>query len=785
MQAKKLSAKRLIIKGVVQGVGFRPFIYRIAKKNNLNGWVCNTSKGVIVEIVGEKKSLESFLEELKNSAPPAAKIDSVELEDIKPKNYRNFEIRKSIEEKKEFQPISPDIATCNDCLKELFDPQDRRYRYPFINCTNCGPRFTIIEDIPYDRPKTTMRSFKMCKECQKEYEDPGNRRFHAQPNACPKCGPEVELVQSLKFHASSAGRRRGDKVQSLGKGNEAIAETKKLFKEGKIIALKGLGGFHLACDAENDQAVRELRERKLRRDKPFAVMVPDLNTVKKYCYLSDKEAEILLSPQRPIVLLKEKPQSNISRFVAPYQKYQGVMLPYTPLHRLLFSSQSPVTSHQSPVLVMTSGNISEEPIAMENEEAIKRLENIADYFLIHNRDIYSRYDDSVTRVFNSEPQILRRARSYAPYPVYLPFEVKEIFAAGADLKNTFCLTKKNYAFLSQHIGDLENLETLEHYENTLNLYKRLFRVNPKIVAYDLHPDYLSTKFALELATRYSLLVTVGVQHHHAHIVSCMVENNLKDKVIGVAFDGTGYGTDEKIWGGEFLISDYQDFERVGHFSYIPMPGGELAIKKPYRMTLSYIHTLNENYPLKFFEDIAETEMKAIQAQLETKFNSPLTSSCGRFFDAVSALLGVRKEVNYEGQAAMELEMIADETEENIYPFEINFIDNKYQINQLAIFSAVLKDLKEGLAREKISAKFHNTIAQVILEICKKILQNTGIKEVCLSGGVFQNLYLMKKVVPLLSKNNFLVYYQKKVPCNDGGISLGQAVIANARISTNK
>ncbi|HCJ67118.1 MAG TPA: carbamoyltransferase HypF, partial [Elusimicrobia bacterium] len=503
--------QRITVKGIVQGVGFRPFVYRIAKKNNLKGWVCNTSQGVIFEIVGEKKSLESFLKELKTSPPPAAKIDSIAVENIKPKNYINFVIKESIAIEKEFQPVSPDIATCNDCLKELFDPKDRRYRYPFINCTNCGPRFTIIEDIPYDRPKTTMRSFKMCPECQEEYDDPANRRFHAQPNACPQCGPEVELVQNLELRAKSLGKGEKNNVAAQFiepiKGEKAIEKTIKLLKEGKIVALKGLGGFHLACDALNDRAVKELRKRKLRRDKPFALMMPDLETIKKYCFLSAEETKLLLSPQRPIVLLGEKAGSSISRFVAPYQKYQGVMLPYTPLHHLLFH---PITNYQSPItncLVMTSGNLSEEPIAMENEEALRRLKNIADYFLLHNRDIYSRYDDSVTRVFNHGAQILRRARSYAPYPIRLPFKVEEILATGPDLKNTFCLTKEKYAFISQHIGDMENLETLEHFENTLKLYKKLFRVNPKIIAYDLHPDYFSTKYALELSTLYSLLAT--------------------------------------------------------------------------------------------------------------------------------------------------------------------------------------------------------------------------------------------------------------------------------------
>ncbi len=763
--------QRITVRGIVQGVGFRPFVYRLAKKHKLNGWVYNTSRGVIIEIAGEKKPLGAFLQELKVSPPSAAKIDSLIVKNIKPKNYKNFLIKKSIARDNEFQPVSPDIATCADCRKELFNPKDRRYRYPFINCTNCGPRFTIIQDIPYDRPKTTMKKFKMCPECQKEYDDPANRRFHAQPNACPKCGPEVELVQSSVFS-----------IQCSVKGKDAIEETIKLLKEGKIVAIKGLGGFHLACDALNDQAVQELRKRKLRRDKPFALMMSDLETIKKYCFVSAEEAKLLFSPQRPIVLLKEREKSGISTFVAPNQKYQGVMLPYTPLHHLLFKQLS-VISHQLSVIVLTSGNISEEPIAMENEEALKRLKNIADYFLLNNRDIYSRYDDSVTRIFRREPQILRRARSYAPYPIRLPFEVKEILAVGPDLKNTFCLTKEKYAFISQHIGDLENLETMEHFEHTLNLYKKLFRVNPKIIAYDLHPDYFSTKFALQLATCNLQLRTVAVQHHHAHIASCMLENELPNsKVIGVALDGTGYGTDGKIWGGEFLLADYRDFERVGHFSYLPLPGGETAIKKPYRIAIAYLNALNEPLPAELTKGIKDEEITATLAQLKKGFNSPLTSSCGRFFDAVSALLGIRKEVNYDAQAAIELEMLADESEKGYYPFKIDFIENRFILDQLSIFACVLADLKKGTSKPIISARFHNTIARVILALCKKILQNRDVHHrlntVCLSGGVFQNLYLLKRTVPLLEKNNFKVYYQKKVPCNDGGVSLGQAIIAS-------
>ncbi len=745
-----MEAKEIRVRGIVQGVGFRPFVFRIAKKYELKGWALNSSSSVIIHIEGESENIKKFLDSLRREKPAPAIIDDIYIENAKLEGFENFEIRESVEIKDEFQPVSPDLATCDDCVRELFDPKDRRYLYPFINCTNCGPRFTIIEDIPYDREKTTMKFFKMCEDCKREYTDPLNRRFHAQPNACPVCGPEVEYIKGNIF-----GKK------------EWIEMVIDDLKNGLIVAIKGVGGFHLTCDALNENAVKRLRERKLRRDKPFAIMMKDIKMIEKYCFLNEKERELLESPKRPILLLRERKDSKIAKSVAPNQNYQGVMLPSTPIHHIILHF------YTNP-LVMTSGNITEEPIAMENDEALNRLKGIADSFLLHNRGIYSRYDDSVARVIFSEEIILRRARGYAPFPVYLPFEVDEILACGAELKNTFCLIKKNYAFISQHIGDLENIETLESFLKTLELFKSLFRIKPKIVAYDLHPRYLSTQYALSLEG----VKLVGVQHHHAHMASCMIENGYTGKAIGVSFDGTGYGLDGNIWGGEFLLGDLRDFKRVGHLSHIPLAGGEETVRKPYRMALCYLLSIDRELPSylhrNFLEIVKDEEVEALESMIRTGFNTVMTSSSGRLFDAVSAILGTREINTYEAQSAMELEMIADKKEEGCYPTEIK---ENLVFDQLSIFSSVLEEIKKGIEREKISARFHNTIAHLILEGCKILRERTGLNKVALSGGVFQNLYLFRKVVSLLSENGFSVLYHKKVPTNDGGISLGQAIIA--------
>jgi hydrogenase maturation protein HypF len=762
-QSLKLAS--ISVRGIVQGVGFRPFVYGLAVKRNLKGWVYNTSEDVKIEVEGEAEAVEQFERELETEAPPLAHIESVTIEHHPPLGYKNFEIRHSQAQKGKYQLISPDVATCQACLGELLNPEDRRYHYPFTNCTNCGPRFTIIEDMPYDRPKTTMRSFQMCPQCQTEYDNPLDRRFHAQPNACPKCGPQVELVDN-----------RGNLITPIESGSSPIAVASQFLREGKIVAIKGLGGFLLACDAMNDTAVKTLRQRKKRSSKPFAIMVTDIDEAKRHCYVSSEEENLLTSPQSPIVLMRWREGSSVSREVAPNLRFLGIMLPYTPLHHILLRDTGLP-------LVMTSGNLSEEPIARDNDEALRRLSGIADYFLIHNRDIYSRYDDSVAIVERDKNQLIRRARSYAPYPIRLPLKTKQMLGCGAEEKNTFCLTKDNYAFLSQHIGDMENMETLEHFDGTISLYKRLFHIEPEIVAHDLHPDYLATKYARELGE--SGMKLIPVQHHHAHIASCMADNGLESPVIGVAFDGTGMGVDGNIWGGEFLVADYRNFRRAGHLEYLPLPGGAAAIRRPYRTAIGYILTLlgenalNQDLPV--MKEADDMEIEVIKRQMERRINSPLSSSMGRLFDVISALLGIRGEIDYEGQAAVELEMAAhgeDTQAQESYPYRVVGDEGIRIVRLRDLLSALIEDLHQGISKDKISVRFHNTVARMINEMCRLIADGTGISQVALSGGVFQNRLLLRKTVSLLESGGFQVFTHRQVPCNDGGISLGQAVIAN-------
>jgi hydrogenase maturation protein HypF len=768
------------VRGIVQGVGFRPFVYGLAVKRNLKGWVYNTSEDVRIEVEGTAEAIRQFERELETKAPPLAHIENITIKYQPPRGYENFEIRQSQAQEGKYQLISPDIATCQPCLGELLNPEDRRHRYPFTNCTNCGPRFTIIEDMPYDRSKTTMRYFQMCPQCQGEYDNPLDRRFHAQPNACPKCGPQVKLV---------------DNQGKLVTKSNPIAAASQLLKEGKIMAIKGLGGFLLACDATNATAVKTLRQRKKRPSKPLAIMVATVEEAKNHCYVSREEGNLLTAPQSPIVLMRWRENSSVSREVAPNLRFLGVMLPYTPLHHILLRDTGQP-------LVMTSGNLSEEPIARDNDEALKRLSGIADYFLVHNRDIYSRYDDSVAMVERGTSQLVRRARSYAPCPIHLPFRTSQVLACGAEEKNTFCLTKDNYAFVSQHIGDMENMETLEHFDSTISLYKRLFHIEPEIVAHDLHPDYLATKYAQELAECGMKLVPV--QHHHAHIASCLADNGLEGPVIGVAFDGTGMGADGNIWGGEFLVADYHHFRRAGHLEYLPLPGGAAAIKKPYRIAIGYIRTLlgedalnsviaseARQSHLASIGHVTEVEVEIIKRQIERRVNSPLSSSVGRLFDAISALLGIRGEIDYEGQAAVELEMVAHSyviarraSDEAIsrakesYPYCIVEDEGIRIVRLRNLLSATIEDLHQGISQGRISVKFHNTVARMINEMCHLIADETGLSQVAISGGVFQNRLLLRKTVRLLESSGFQVFTHRQVPCNDGGISLGQAVIAN-------
>ncbi len=800
--------KRIHVSGVVQGVGFRPFVYQLATRLRLGGWVANTSAGVDVELEGEQAALDAFVAALTRDKPPLARIDAVEVRDAPATDhavYSGFEIRASIPVPDAFQPISPDVSICPDCLRELFDPTDRRYLYPFINCTHCGPRFTIVNDIPYDRPLTTMRAFALCADCEREYNDPLDRRFHAQPIACPKCGPQVRLVAR-----PSSGASDSEIVAPELQGVAAIRRARELLAGGAIVAVKGLGGFHLACDATNADAVRTLRERKGRVDKPFALMVYDLAAAQDICYVSETEAALLESRERPIVLLRRQPDSPVSDLVAPNNDYLGVMLPYTPLHYLLLAGS---------ILVMTSGNISEEPLAIDNAEALERLGTLADYILLHDRDIATRVDDSVVRVVpefstpadreTSAVLPIRRSRGYAPYPVHLGFDSPPTLAVGAELKNTFCVTRERYAFISQHIGDLQNYPTLESFERQIEHFKHLFRVDPQVVAHDLHPDYLSTRYAQKLGAGSSNdgvlrsaaqhlamhnktpLLLVPVQHHHAHIASCMAENGMDGDaaVIGVAFDGTGYGTDGAIWGGEFLVALYSGFTRAAHLAYVPLPGGDAGIQRVYRGALAHLtHAgIEWDAALPCVAVTSEMERNAIRRQLETGLNAPLTSSMGRLFDAVAAIAGVRETINYEGQAAIELEHLVVENLEAAYEWPVDAGSGAWPlvIDPAPIIRAVVHDCRKQVPPWVIASRFHNAVARMTRDVVAAIGRREGLTRVALSGGVFQNVTVLTRTGALLRDAGFEVYSHHLVPPNDAGISLGQAAVAaHLRRQTN-
>ena len=766
-----LARKQIHVRGIVQGVGVRPFVYNLAQGLRLNGYVLNSSAGVVIEIEGEVPGLESFLRRLSEDAPPLAQIEDVAVQGLAPAGYSSFVIRESVDELGTLVPVSPDIATCDDCMRDFRSAGNRRHGYPFTNCTNCGPRYTITRKIPYDRPFTTMACFAMCENCLREYEDPAERRFHAQPNACPECGPALAYVLREELAAAPA----------FSGGLPAIREARRMLQAGRILAIKGLGGFHLACDAANDAAVHALRERKKRSDKPFALMVADLASAERLCIVSAAGRVALQSPRRPIVILPRRPDAPLSTALAPGNNTLGVMLPYTPLHYLLFSDSLDRPPEFS-ALVMTSGNISEEPIVTGNREAALHLNCIADAFLFHNRDIHTRVDDSVVRVFEEKERVLRRSRSYAPSPVLLSFPVAEILACGAELKSTFCLTKEHHAFLSQHIGDLENYETLVFFQETLARMKDLFRIDPKVVAYDLHPMYLSTKLALE----FTGVEKIGVQHHHAHVASCMAENGIADKAIGVAFDGTGFGTDGKIWGGEFLVADFSGFERRAHFRYIPLAGGDAAVREPWRLGLSYLldtfGAAAESFDLPLWRQSPAKKIAAVRAMIARGINTVETSACGRVFDGVASIAGLRHEVNFEAQAAIELEMSALAEVDDRYPFEI--LDTEpWQIDMRPAVQSIVRDVQAGRPLGFIAAAFHNTVALVVVEVCCRLRATEHLHRVCLSGGTFQNLYLLERAVSGLRSNGFQVFLHSLVPPNDGGIALGQAVIANALLTS--
>jgi hydrogenase maturation protein HypF len=748
-------------------VGFRPFVYSHAKRLGLRGFVLNSSSGVTIEIEGSGASLDGFLESLRRDPPPLAQIQETAVIELEPAGDESFEIRESRPIAGEFALVSPDMATCPDCWRDVTDPENRRFGYPFTNCTNCGPRYTIIRGIPYDRPFTTMSEFRMCPDCEREYDDPGNRRFHAQPNACASCGPTLSFAKSGSFMPGKECYGHGELSLPV------LRDARDALRRGEIIAVKGLGGFHLACDAENSTAVQALRSRKKRSDKPFALMARDIGSIERFCEVSSAEHELLTGPEHPVVILRAKTGNSIATEVAPGNRTLGVMLPYTPLQYFLFG-EDPNRPPEFTALVMTSGNISDEPIVISNGEAWQRLHSVADWFLFHNREIHTRVDDSLARVFGNKTCMLRRSRGYAPHPIDLVSSVPEILACGAELKNTFCLTKGQYAFPSQHIGDMDNFETLEFFEETLEKMKKLFRVEPKAVAHDLHPLYLTTRLARDLA-----LEKIGVQHHHAHIASCMAENGVRGKVIGIAFDGTGYGTDGQIWGGEFLVADRAGFERRAHFRYVPLPGADVAVRQPWRMALSYLHdALGDSIPadLPLLQSVPEQHRQIVSTMLKRRVNTSLTSSCGRLFDAVASLLGLRQEVTFEGEAAIELETLCRPGIDQQYPFQITEGD-PLQVDFRPMIKAIVRDVSCSRPAVLIASCFHNTIVAGVLDVCCRIRQLEGLDRVCLSGGSFQNWYLLERTVRVLTHAGFEVFVHSRVPPNDGGISLGQAVIA--------
>ncbi|BDV44788.1 carbamoyltransferase HypF [Geotalea uraniireducens] len=750
---------RITVEGIVQGVGFRPFVFRLATDWRLAGWVKNTTAGVVIEAEGEPAALAGFAAALETQAPPLARIAAIGRQELVPTGEPGFAIHDS-EESSGAVRVAPDGDVCPDCLRELFDPADRRYRYPFINCTNCGPRYSIITGIPYDRPKTTMAPFPLCDRCRAEYENPADRRFHAQPVACPVCGPRLRLVD-----------RAGSEL-----AGDPVAAAVDLLATGKIVAVKGLGGFHLAVDATNGEAVAELRRRKRRDEKPFAVMAPGLAEVARFAWCDALESRLLTGPEHPIVLLRKRADNPLAPLVAPTNGYIGTMLPYTPLHHLLLRERFTA-------LVMTSGNLADEPIAYRDDEARQRLAGIADAFLVHDREIHTRTDDSVIRVFRGNPLFLRRSRGYVPREVRLPIALPKVLAVGAELKGTICLAAGERAYLSQHIGDLKNAATLRSLAETAGQLQTLLEIVPELVAHDRHPDYLSTTYAEEMPG----LPRVAVQHHHAHLASCMAENGLDGEVIGVIFDGTGLGDDGTVWGGEFLLGGYASYRRAGYFRPVPLPGGDAAVREIFRMALAYLFdAFGEEcfaQPLPWLAEIAAAERKLYLQMLARRINSPLTSSCGRLFDAVAALLGLRRQVSYEGQAAIELEALAEESSaEGTYPFSLTSRDGSFAIDFRLATRALVADLASGELPAALARAFHNTVAAAVAEGCGRIRERDRVDRVVLSGGVFQNKLLTEMVLQLLERDGFTVFTHRLVPPNDGGLALGQAMIAGLRVT---
>ncbi len=747
--------RRVTVQGLVQGVGFRPFVYRLAHELGLNGWVVNSSQGVTVEVEAIPVRLDTFITRLQNELPPHAAIHHLDWQSIALVGERAFEIRHSDDVGAKTAIVLPDLATCPECLKELFDPANRRYRYPFTNCTHCGPRFSIVQGLPYDRPNTTMRLFEMCDECRAEYENPLDRRFHAQPNACPKCGPQLALWD-----------KNGT---TLAVRDEALLADVEAIQQGKVVAVKGIGGFHLMVDARNEKAVRLLRSRKHRDEKPLALMYPSLESIKADCEVSDLEAKLLTSSEAPIVLLR-RVGGDIAPNVAPNNPYLGVMLPYTPLHHLLMRELG------FPI-VATSGNLSGEPICIDEHEALERLGQIADLFLVHDRPIARHVDDSIVRAAAGRELILRRARGYAPLPFELPPNSMTLIAAGSHLKNTAAVSSGQQAFISQHIGDMDTVQAYDAYQHVIHDFQQLYELHPSAVVCDLHPDYRSTGYAESLG-----LPVIHVQHHYAHVLSCMADNHLEGSVLGVSWDGTGYGTDGTIWGGEFLLVNERSFDRAAHLMTFRLPGGDQAVKEPRRSALGLLYAVyGDDIPtdLAPIQSFSPSELALLKSALRKGLNSPLTSSAGRLFDAVAALIGLRQRANFEGQAAMDLEFIQNgRISDKCYPFAVTDItsdfDTPRRILDLKLtVRAIISDLRDGVAVGEIATTFHNTLTEMIIEIVRHVDE----KQVVLTGGCFQNKTLLEHTIDRLLEEGFSPYWHRNIPPNDGGIALGEIMAA--------
>ena len=765
-----LQRRRYRITGIVQGVGFRPFVFTLATRLGLTGFVGNDSSGVFVEVQGPAATLDIFGACVQSETPPLAHIEQITFTALPLQATHDFVIAHSQVDPTQRTLISPDQAICADCLRELFDPTDRRYRYPFINCTNCGPRFTITRDIPYDRPLTTMAGFTMCAACQAEYDDPHNRRFHAQPNACPVCGPQVSL--QLPQRQSTA---------PLPTGNPALLATQQLLAAGQIVAIKGIGGFHLACAATNDGAVALLRMRKSRIDKPFAVMTLDLEQARGFAEINSDEAALLTSRERPIVLLRKRSDYALSPLVAPGNPYIGVMLPYTPLHYLLLSEGGLATPFMP--LVMTSGNLSDEPIVIDNQDALTKLNALADAFLLHDRPIHVPCDDSVVRVFQGRELPIRRSRGYAPFPIRLPFQVETpVLAVGGELKSTFCLAYDDHAFLSQHIGDMENLETLDAFSRAVDHFTRIFRLTPQLIACDRHPGYLSSRWAESYRVAHdSMPPVVKVQHHHAHLAALLAEHGLRGDtpLIGCCFDGTGYGDDGAIWGGEVLLADYRQAQRVAHLAYVPLPGGDASVKRPYRTALAYLWAAGVAWDERLppVAACSPVERGVLLRQLESGFQTVPTSSMGRLFDGVAALAGIRQVVTYEAQAAIELEaFVMADAGTTPYVFALSST-LPWQIDPAPVIRAIAADVLNGVPLPLIATRFHLAVAELIVTLATQLRATHGLTTIGLSGGVFQNVQLLQLTFDCLQIAGFTTLVHHRVPPNDGGLALGQALIA--------